>query len=306
MATAAACAASVPAPELSEHDENQQQSGPAACSIKPAAPPPALAADATGPDDPAAEVVQPPAPAADVSAADSMHQAGATLPAGTAPAATQHSPQPATTDADSCSGETAATEVQQSDDERSSPADSAPASCLEACAAVAADNSVMPSCAGQPPEGSNGLYQAQPAVGADGAHGFAAEEAGSNPVREVSDPAADDADAAAAGSPAGQLDALRSPMHAGATSEEINGDALDGAHLPLQLPAGSGDETVNITSASPCDHSPGPEVDAASSEGYRLYPDSDDGEAQRQLCEAFENTPICSGTVVMKGTGMPT
>ena len=308
MATAAAYAASVPPPELSSLDDHQQLSAPAAVSSdEPAALPPALAPEAAVSHDGAAEAMQLPAKtaAADIGATGCMQQPFAGTPAGTVPAAVEHSPQPAVTDADRCSGETAATEVQRSDDECSSLADSAPASRPEGLAAVTADGSVITSSTGRPPEGSPGQHKAQPPLGADGPHGFAAGVAGSIPFRRVSDPAAGAADATAAGAPAVQLDVANSPPHAGGTSAEMDGDAPLGANFPLQFAAGTHDETVNITSSSLHRQSPGPGQDAASSEGYRLYPDTDDGEAPASALRATLTCTRPQWHSSYKGTGMP-
>jgi len=215
----------------------------------------------------------------------------------------QQSSQPAVTDADRCSGETAATEVQQSGEECSSPTNSVPSSSLRECVAVAADGSSMPS--GVLPEGSSGLHQAQLTQGADGLHGFAAGEPCSNPLGGVSDPAADAADAADAGPPAVQLDAAHSPPHAGGAVQDMDGDAPLGANFPLQLAAGIDDETVNVTSSSLHRQSPGPGQDAASSEGYRLYPDTDDGEAPASALRATLTCTRPQWHSGHKGTGMP-
>ena len=191
-----------------------------------------------------------------------------------------------TTDGDSCLEENATTEVQQSDDECSSPTDSAPARRLRQSAAVAAGGSLMPP--GDPAEGRTGVQRAQPTLGADSPSGTAAGDACSRPSARVADPAVDATDAAAVVLPAVQLSAERSPPHAGGTSEQTDDGAPLGARLPLQLASGDDDETVNITSASPPCNSPGLGSDAVSGDGLRRHHDMNGGKyVGNRLCDDF-------------------
>ena len=271
-AITAACAASAPANELACHNGHPKSPAPPKVSCDdPAAPPPALAPDAAALHHGAAETMQLPASTATagVSVTGCMQQPGAGLPAGAVPAESLLSRQPAFTDENRCSGATATTEVQQSDDECVSPTDRAPASRFGECAAAAADGTIGTS--GNPDEGSDGVQHELQQLGADGPGGSAGGDPGSTQLRGVTGPVVSAAAAAVVELPAGQLNVVHSPPHAGVTGDEMDGDAPLAAHLPLQLAADTDDETVNITSPSPCRDSTGRGHDAASGEGlHRL------------------------------------
>ncbi len=214
------------------------------------------------PHDDAARVLQRPGmAAADTTADGQPQQRSAASPSASEPSTELQSSQPAATEsADECMDEVASPAKQQPARLTSSPAADGPMADVPGPAAAAAGSTADPYTAAPmlPAE------EHRPAqVKAESPDSIAGAGLGSGPPADVTEAAVDAPESGAANPSA----AMTSPEPAEGASQGPGLDAMDGAHLPVQLAVSHQDDTVNITSASPRCVSPAAVLEHALAEG---------------------------------------
>ena len=221
---------------------------PAIGDVQPAAPSQGDAPAALPPLNDAAQLLQPPSTAAaeHISGGQPQHCSAAS-PSASEPLTELQSSQPAATEsADECMEEVSSPVKPQVACVKFSPAPNGPVIDMPGLAAVAADSTADPCSPGQTPPRPIAEEHQPAGVKAEPPDSIAGPGTGSGPPADATEAAADPS----ANPSAASVDMPSSIEPAEGASQGPGLQAIDGAHLPVQLAVSHQEDTVNITSAS--------------------------------------------------------